>query len=81
MTVIPLRDSASACALAIKAVVDATVRAALADRSGSVCEMCGADVPLELHHVTYRPAESIAAMDNLFVLCGPCHISMHGSEN
>lgn len=81
MTVIPLRNSAAACALAIKAVADAEVRAALAERTASMCEMCGADVPLELHHVTYRPADPIAAMDNLFVLCGPCHASMHGIEN
>ncbi|WP_042408191.1 HNH endonuclease [Streptacidiphilus carbonis] len=81
MTVIPMRDGQSACAMAIRSVVDDEVRSAILQRADGACEMCAAAVDVELHHVTYRPAEPIAAMDNLFVLCGPCHASMHGIEN
>jgi len=68
------------CDAAVLEVCDVESRTAVLERSNGMCEMCGARVPIELHHLTYRPSNPVAVMDNLFAVCRPCHRDIHGTE-
>ena len=47
------------------------------DRAGWVCEVCGSDGPLQVHHLTYARVGK-ERDDDLLVLCDECHARQHG---
>ena len=65
------------------------VREAVLQRADRICEDCGADVPLELHHRTYYHDHSpkhpilifgLERPDDLAALCRECHLARHVVE-
>jgi len=43
------------------------------------CELCGATVPLEIHHKDKRRFNN--SLQNLEILCTKCHRRLHRKEN
>jgi hypothetical protein len=60
--------------MAVEGVVDAAQRIA---QTYGVCDACGRSRALQVHATSSRPSESIAADDNLFVVCRECHAQAH----
>ena len=52
-------------------------RAAVLERAGEVCEVCGADGTLHIHHRTYRRVGGNEKFEDLIALCPPCHRRVH----
>lgn len=60
-----------------------SVRDVVAHRSGLLCEGCGAQSPLQLHHRKYRSRGGPDTASNALALCGlgnisGCHGTAHG---
>lgn len=51
------------------------VRAAVLDRDGKVCAVCGGDNDLHIHHIDLNPTND--APGNLVALCSVCHARVH----
>jgi 5-methylcytosine-specific restriction endonuclease McrA len=47
------------------------------DTAGHSCEKCGAQEPLEVHHLSYDRLGA-ELMSDLMVLCDQCHYAAHG---
>ena len=56
----------------------ASSREALGYRSGFRCEKCGADKLLTIHHLLPRHRAGRNRLENLKLLCAPCHGRIHG---
>lgn len=51
-------------------------------QSGFKCQLCNENGKLNVHHRTYAThGEEISNMQDLIVLCAPCHAKFHGKEN
>lgn len=46
---------------------------------GFQCELCGSAVNLAVHHITYAHLKN-EPLDDLVVLCGQCHKSLHKKD-
>lgn len=55
------------------------VRACIVERDGGRCTMCGAEWPLEVHHVLPRHLGGADSPRNLRTLCRRCHDMAHRS--
>jgi 5-methylcytosine-specific restriction endonuclease McrA len=49
------------------------------DRTEHVCQQCGSDASLEVHHQDRDPFNN--ALSNLIALCHQCHRAEHRAEN
>lgn len=59
--------------------IPARVRAIVLARAGGVCEVCGREARLELHHRKYRSRGGAHSASNLVALCGwGNHTGCHG---
>ena len=55
-------------------------------RDKAICQRCGqkrnTDIPFHIHHIkTFADKELRADLDNLILLCEPCHWWVHSKEN
>lgn len=53
------------------------LRAQVLGRAGGVCEVCGVDGTLHVHHQTYRRAGGNERLEDLIALCPKCHKRVH----
>ena len=57
------------------------LRLAALNASGFVCEACGSGYPLEVHHrKPIRQGGAAWTLENLMVLCRPCHRHWHAEH-
>ena len=56
------------------------IRDAKLSIAGYRCEECGAEGPLDVHHLTYDRFGGDERMTDLQVLCRPCHNQAHGRK-
>lgn len=52
-------------------------RAAVLERAGDVCEVCGTDGTLHIHHQTYLRVGGNEKFEDLIALCPQCHKRVH----
>jgi RNA-directed DNA polymerase len=50
-----------------------TQREAARERAQGICEVCGSDKSVEIHHVKARRKGGTSYLSNLIALCRPCH--------
>lgn len=44
-----------------------------------ICERCGSTATLEIHHINRNVRDN--SLDNLEVICRPCHMEEHGHDS
>ena len=52
-------------------------RAVVLERAGDVCEVCGVDGTLHIHHQTYIRVGGNEKFEDLIALCPQCHKRVH----
>lgn len=57
-----------------------TLRAQVLQRDGHRCVQCGSPGPLAVHHVVPVAEGGAMSLDNLTILCEPCHRAAHGAH-
>ena len=62
-----------------RGTISASVRAALSERSGGLCESCGRRAN-HAHHIQYRSRGGTSALENLANLCLSCHSGVHNGD-
>lgn len=55
------------------------LRAQALQQAGNQCQHCGRKTILEVHHKTYKRLRQ-ELLEDLEVLCGPCHAHAHGRD-
>jgi RNA-directed DNA polymerase len=44
------------------------------------CKLCESDQQLQIHHIVWKHHGGSDCLDNLILLCGPCHLVQHGKH-
>jgi 5-methylcytosine-specific restriction endonuclease McrA len=55
------------------------LRLSILERDGWQCQHCGRRDQLQIHHIIRRSQSGANCEENLIVLCGACHRSIHTS--
>jgi predicted HNH restriction endonuclease len=50
-------------------------------RDGWLCQFCGAQTHLQVHHLQSRAQLGADVEDNLFTVCAACHQAIHRNES
>ena len=56
------------------------LRLQILERDGWQCQHCGRRDQLQIHHIVRRSQSGADCEENLIVLCGECHRSVHAAR-